>query len=344
MDKRTKKKWVKKFGVCVWSTGLGKPLRRRRAKGDAPKRRAPRRRRRVDARLRVRGAEGVYAIGDCADVKSAEDPGKKSWSSRTSRPRCSSRQTRTGTAPWTRTSSSPSSRSSPRAYPQVRALLPEDGAAGADAGDSHLQSIMDRFDDDKSGALDFREFAKAMAEADARLSSHPATAQVANQQGEYLARALNAAARERRAPRRSGEGVGRRRAVQVHAPREFRDARIGAGRDGASRGLHQHGVRHDGAVVRRVHEQLRVVAEQVSRRRRLDQKIRLGEGTVRACETHQGVNVCTGDARARTYVSTVVTRFFAFVTFRTMAHVLPDVARRYCLVPRRLGSRARRDG
>ena len=37
-------------------------------------------------------------------------------------------------------------------------------------------------------------YAKVMAEADSRLSSHPATAQVANQQGEYLAKELNAGA------------------------------------------------------------------------------------------------------------------------------------------------------
>tara|TARA_B100000767_G_C19325872_1_gene353533 strand:- start:57 stop:455 length:399 start_codon:yes stop_codon:yes gene_type:complete len=50
---------------------------------------------------------------------------------------------------------------------------------------------MDRFDDDKSGALSLKEFTTAMANADARLSSHPATAQVANQQGEYIAKSLN---------------------------------------------------------------------------------------------------------------------------------------------------------
>ena len=63
---------------------------------------------------------------------------------------------------------------------------------------------MDRFDDDKSGSLELGEFTKAMAEADARLSSHPATAQVANQQGEYLARALNEAARRKKMRRASG--------------------------------------------------------------------------------------------------------------------------------------------
>ena len=52
----------------------------------------------------------------------------------------------------------------------------------------------EKFDDDKNGTLDINEWTKVMVEADSRLSSHPATAQVANQQGEYLAKELNAAA------------------------------------------------------------------------------------------------------------------------------------------------------
>ena len=295
----------------------------------------------------MRGAEGVYAIGDCADVKSAEDPntpGMKVLELTDVASALFKQADTDGNGSVDKNEFVAILSKLSATYPQVRALLPEDGAAGADAGDSHLQSIMDRFDDDKSGALDFREFAKAMAEADARLSSHPATAQVANQQGEYLARTLNAAARERRA---LGEAA---KASDDVAP--FRYTHLGSF---ATLGSEQAAMELPGDFISTgfgtmvlwygaVHEQLRVVAEQVSRRRRLDQKKASGEGTVRACETHQGVGVCTGDACARTYVSTVVTRFFAFVTFRTMAHVLPDVARRYCLVLRRLGSRARRDG
>ena len=198
MDKRTKKKTTKKFGVCVWSTGLGK-----HAFVDSVQKtcnqNAKRRALATDARLRVRGAEGVYAIGDCADVKSAEDPGKKVLELTDVASALFKQADTDGNGSVDKNEFVAILSKLSATYPQVRALLPEDGAAGADAGDSHLQSIMDRFDDDKSGALDFREFAKAMAEADARLSSHPATAQVANQQGEYLARALNAAARERRA-------------------------------------------------------------------------------------------------------------------------------------------------
>ena len=77
-------------------------------------------------------------------------------------------------------------------YPQIATLTK--GAA-----DGMLHDILSKFDDDGDGSLDRREFRRAMAEADSRLASHPATAQVANQQGEYLARELNAQGRARRA-------------------------------------------------------------------------------------------------------------------------------------------------
>ena len=77
-------------------------------------------------------------------------------------------------------------------YPQIATLTK--GAA-----DGMLHDILSKFDEDGDGSLDRREFRRAMAEADSRLASHPATAQVANQQGEYLARELNARGRARRA-------------------------------------------------------------------------------------------------------------------------------------------------
>jgi NADH:ubiquinone reductase (non-electrogenic) len=198
MDKRTKKKRTKKFGVCVWSTGLGK-----HAFVDSVQKtcnqNAKRRALATDARLRVRGAEGVYAIGDCADVKSADSSNPKTkvlelvdMASDLFKQADTDKSGSVDKAEFAAILETLS-----RTYPQVRALLPKDDAS-LEKGDSHLQDIMDRFDDDKSGSLELGEFTKAMAEADARLSSHPATAQVANQQGEYLARALNEAARRKR--------------------------------------------------------------------------------------------------------------------------------------------------
>ncbi len=57
-----------------------------------------------------------------------------------------------------------------------------------------LQTIYQKFDADRSGSLCVKEFLAVLSEMDSRLSSHPATAQVAHQQGEYLAKQLNALA------------------------------------------------------------------------------------------------------------------------------------------------------
>jgi NADH:ubiquinone reductase (non-electrogenic) len=55
------------FGLCVWATGLGaNPFTQRLQQklGHAERRAVA-----VDKFLRVRGAEGIYALGDCSDVK-----------------------------------------------------------------------------------------------------------------------------------------------------------------------------------------------------------------------------------------------------------------------------------
>ena len=78
-----------------------------------------------------------------------------------------------------------------KSYPQIKTLTKGDA-------DGMLHDILSKFDEDGNGSLDRKEFKRAMAEADSRLASHPATAQVANQQGEYLARELTAQARAKR--------------------------------------------------------------------------------------------------------------------------------------------------
>ena len=64
-----------------------------------------------------------------------------------------------------------------KSYPQIKTLTKGDA-------DGMLHDILSKFDEDGNGSLDRKEFKRAMAEADSRLASHPATAQVANQQGE----------------------------------------------------------------------------------------------------------------------------------------------------------------
>jgi NADH dehydrogenase len=58
----------------------------------------------------------------------------------------------------------------------------------------HLQkasALFEEYDTDKSGGLDFNEFSALLKYIDSKLTSLPATAQVASQQGKYVAKILN---------------------------------------------------------------------------------------------------------------------------------------------------------
>ena len=54
-----------------------------------------------------------------------------------------------------------------------------------------LDRLFEQYDKDKSGTLDFGELSELLHQIDNKLTSLPATAQRANQQGEYLGRKLN---------------------------------------------------------------------------------------------------------------------------------------------------------
>ena len=58
-----------------------------------------------------------------------------------------------------------------------------------------LDKLFEQYDKDQSGTLDFGELHELLVQIDNKLTSLPATAQRANQQGQYLARKFNAIAR-----------------------------------------------------------------------------------------------------------------------------------------------------
>ncbi|KAI5820930.1 hypothetical protein BZA77DRAFT_50983 [Pyronema omphalodes] len=58
-----------------------------------------------------------------------------------------------------------------------------------------LDKLFEEYDQDRSGTLDFDELKKLLEQIDAKLTSLPATAQRAHQQGEYLAKKFNILAR-----------------------------------------------------------------------------------------------------------------------------------------------------
>lgn len=54
-----------------------------------------------------------------------------------------------------------------------------------------LDRLFEKYDEDRSGTLDFGELTKLLEQIDKKLTSLPATAQRAHQQGQYLARKFN---------------------------------------------------------------------------------------------------------------------------------------------------------
>ena len=189
MCKKTKKVEKLPFGVCVWSTGLGTAplIKSIMATANQPRRRAVS----VDKYLQVRGVEprgSAYAVGDCADVKSKAAAGGELLD-RADELFRQADVDKNGTVDKDELMSI--LKVLEKSYPQIKTLTKGDA-------DGMLHDILSKFDEDGNGSLDRKEFKRAMAEADSRLASHPATAQVANQQGEYLARELNAQARAKR--------------------------------------------------------------------------------------------------------------------------------------------------
>ena len=137
----------------------------------------------VDKYLQVRNiAEGsAYALGDCADVKSGgfKEPGQ---GGRAVQARGRGQERRGG-------------QGRVREHPQdAGGNVPADRDADEGRADGMLHDILSKFvTTARSRPASF----PAMARRDSRLAS-PGTAQVANQQGEYLARELNAQGRARR--------------------------------------------------------------------------------------------------------------------------------------------------
>ena len=197
MDKKTKKVTKIPFGVCVWSTGLGTHALARELKrqaGQNMRRRAIA----VDKYLQVRGVRRttgkpemrgtVYALGDCADVKSKAATGTELLDRADELFALADAD---GNGTVDKDEFRAVMKSLEDKYPHL-ATFTKGGS------DSRLTDIMDKFDVSKDAALNRTEFRAAMEEADALLTSHPSTAQVANQQGEFLARELNAQARAKK--------------------------------------------------------------------------------------------------------------------------------------------------
>lgn len=198
------------FGVCVWATGLGvNPLVRalQTRLGHKKSRSIS-----VDSFLRVMDAEGVYAVGDCADVKEAKrlscaDTARALFARadvdrdgsvdeeelrvllvhlQETHPHVGLFLGRKGFTV----------RGLMRAAATHRKRRAEEFRAAMEMGhridaDLDVAEATGSSPDANEARLTYEEFRDALAGVDAKARGHPATAQVAAQQGAYLARALN---------------------------------------------------------------------------------------------------------------------------------------------------------
>ncbi|KAJ9298451.1 hypothetical protein DTO271G3_3418 [Paecilomyces variotii] len=164
------------MGFCLWSTGVSQT---EFAKKIAKKLQGQNNRHALetDSHLRVIGAPlgDVYAIGDCSTVQNnladhlvtflrtlawekGKDPEKihlsfKEWREVATRVK--------------------------KRFPQASSHL------------RRVDKLFEEYDKDQSGTLDFGELHELLRQIDSKLTSLPATAQRANQQGQYLGRKFN---------------------------------------------------------------------------------------------------------------------------------------------------------
>lgn len=165
------------IGFCLWSTGVAQTgLAQKLAKslGDFQ---TNRRALETDTHLRLKGAPlgDVYAIGDCSTVQNnVADHIITILRSISYKQGRDPETVHLHFADWRKIASEVKQR-----FPQAVSHL------------KRLDKLFAEFDKDKSGTLDFGELRELLNQIDSKLTSLPATAQRANQQGVYLGQKFN---------------------------------------------------------------------------------------------------------------------------------------------------------
>ena len=168
-------------GFCLWSTGVSQTDLTRAISAKLGEFQTNKHALETDSHLRLIGAPmgEVYAIGDCATVQNnitdnlvgflrnvAFEKGKDPEHMQLS------------FSDWLEVG-----RRIRRRFPQATEHL------------KRMDRLFEAYDRDQSGTLDFAELRELLSQIDKNLTSLPATAQRAHQQGQYLARKFNALSR-----------------------------------------------------------------------------------------------------------------------------------------------------
>lgn len=168
------------MGFCLWSTGVSQTDFSKTVAEKIPTQTNVHALE-TDTHLRLSGAPlgDVYAIGDCSTVQNNVSEHIISF---------------LRTLAWEQGKDPSTMKIS---YPQWCSVAKKVKARFPQATDHlrRLGKLFEDYDKDKSGTLDFGELNELLKQIDSKLTSLPATAQRANQQGEYLGRKLNKLAR-----------------------------------------------------------------------------------------------------------------------------------------------------
>lgn len=168
------------MGFCLWSTGVAQSPFSQTLAEKLPSQ-TNRHALETDSHLRLTGTPlgSVYAIGDCSTVQNNISSHVMEF---------------LRTFAWDK---GKDPKDIDISYPEWRIVAKQIRHKYPQAGDHlrRLDKLFEQHDKDRSGTLNFEELNELLCQIDSKLTSLPATAQRAHQQGIYLARKLNKLAR-----------------------------------------------------------------------------------------------------------------------------------------------------
>ena len=169
------------IGFCLWSTGVAPTALSKKLAAKLGESQTNRHALETDPHLRLNGAPlgDVYAIGDCSTVQNNVADHIITFLRNLAYKRGKDPETlQLHFSDWRQVATDVRKR-----FPQAADHL------------KRLDKLFAEFDKDQSGTLDFGELRELLNQIDSKLTSLPATAQRAHQQGQYLAHKFNKMAR-----------------------------------------------------------------------------------------------------------------------------------------------------